>query len=209
MLPLFKKMRNIAGFDRVVLKKNNISLLILDERWSSLFKNFSKPKAIRAREQKLKSLIKKQAVLTAEQKKDAQIKKNSMDMIIKLASSANDGNEKAMGKISLCENEIKRVNKRAGDIERELGNTADLIQKTNIELLETTVSIVYIKIRRNRKRREELDKIIEQTREKLRGYIDEREQLAEDDTDVYSYFHDLLGAEEIEKLDLQFFKPLN
>jgi hypothetical protein len=30
--------------------------------------------------------------------------------------------------------------------------------------------------------------------------------LSEDDTDVYSYFHDLLGGEELEKLDKEYFK---
>jgi hypothetical protein len=31
------------------------------------------------------------------------------------------------------------------------------------------------------------------------------EVLSQGDTDVYSYFHDLLGGEEIEKLDREFF----
>ena len=30
--------------------------------------------------------------------------------------------------------------------------------------------------------------------------------LSQDDEDIYSYFHDLLGGEELEKLDMEFFK---
>ena len=68
-----------------------------------------------------------------------------------------------------------------------------------------TVLVVYYKIRWNQKRVEELDRLIEETKTKLKEYIDERETMSQDDTDVYSYFHDLLGGEELEKLDRMFF----
>lgn len=79
------------------------------------------------------------------------------------------------------------------------------LRKVNLELLQLTVLVVYYKIRWNQKRVEELDRLIEETKTKLKEYIDERETLSQDDTDVYSYFHDLLGGEELEKLDRMFF----
>lgn len=51
----------------------------------------------------------------------------------------------------------------------------------------------------------ELEILIEQIRNKLKEYIDEKELLSQDDTDIYAYFHDLLGAEELQKLDEEFF----
>ena len=81
----------------------------------------------------------------------------------------------------------------------------DRIKAANLELLENTVGIVYFKIRSSRKRVEELEKLIEETRERLKQYIDEKESLSQDDNDIYSYFHDLLGGEELEKLDNEFF----
>jgi hypothetical protein len=51
-----------------------------------------------------------------------------------------------------------------------------------------------------------LEGLIEETKSKLKEYIDEKETLSQDDTDIYSYFHDLLGGEELEKLDNEFFE---
>jgi hypothetical protein len=81
----------------------------------------------------------------------------------------------------------------------------DRIKETNVELLEHTVNVVYFKIRAGHKRVKELEKLIEETRVKLKEYIDEKESLSQDDSSIYSYFHDLLGGEELEKLDRQFF----
>jgi hypothetical protein len=90
-------------------------------------------------------------------------------------------------------------------IEENLENIPNLIREANLELLEYTVNIVYFRIRTNQKKVVELDKLIEDTKNKLKGYIDERESLSQGDTDTYSYFHDLLGGEELERLDAEFF----
>ena len=103
------------------------------------------------------------------------------------------------------EREIKRINSRAQRIEELLEEMPDRKKKSNLELLEKTVNIVYYKIGSARKRVKELEKLIEETRLKLKEYIDEKETLSQDDTDIYSYFHDLLGGEELEKLDKEFF----
>ncbi|NLD50660.1 MAG: hypothetical protein GX660_26250, partial [Clostridiaceae bacterium] len=50
-----------------------------------------------------------------------------------------------------------------------------------------------------------LEKLIKVTKKKLEEYIEEKAKLSEDDTDSYSYFHDLIGGEELEKLDREYF----
>jgi len=67
------------------------------------------------------------------------------------------------------------------------------------------ICTVYYEIGFNQRRIKELEAYIEETRTRLKELIDEKEALSEDDTDIYSYFHDLLGAEELEKLDKIFF----
>lgn len=194
-------------FDRKVLRKNDISLLILDERWNKLFENTQKTPQIAACEEKLKELIKEEARLLAESKEIAIGKKKHMDAIIKLTPAVFEKNDTAAKKeMEASEKEIKRINDRAKKIEDELDALPDKKKETNLELLEHTVNVVYFKIRSSSKRVEELEKLIEETREKLKQFIDEKEALAQDDSDIYSYFHDLLGGEELEKLDKEFFK---
>lgn len=193
-------------FDKITLRKNNISLLILDERWNKLFANTPKTPAIEHSEHNLRELLKEQARLTAEQKENSVLKKRHMDNIIKLTPAVFEQNdENAKKEMQLSESEIKRINDRAKKIEEELDNMPDRIRDANLDLLELTVSVVYFKIRTSSKRVEELEKLIDETKAKLKEYIEEKESLAQDDTDIYSYFHDLLGAEELEKLDRKFF----
>ena len=91
------------------------------------------------------------------------------------------------------EREIKRINSRIARIEELLDAMPDKLKQVNLELLEQTVNIVYYKILANKKRVEELDKLIGETRDKLKGKKKKKESLSQDDTDIYSYFHDLLA----------------
>ena len=117
-----------------------------------------------------------------------------------------DPNDKeAKRQMQWCEKEIKRINERKREIEEKLDDIPNLIKEANLELLEYTIELVYVKIRSNQKRIEELDRLIEETRAKLKEYISEKELLTQDGSETYSYFHDLLGSEELEKLDKSFF----
>lgn len=206
MFGFFRKDTRKAIFDRKVLRKNNISLLILDERWNNLFSNAEKTPQITKCEAKIKELLKDEARLTAESRDISTLKKKLMDRIIKLTPEAYEkNNEQAKNEMKLCEQEIKRINERSGHIQDELERVPELIRETNLELLEYTVNQVYLKIRVSQKRVEELERLIEETREKLKGYVEEKETLSQGGTDIYSYFHDLLGAEELERLDKEFF----
>ena len=192
--------------DRKVLRRNDISLLILDERWNKLFVTSEKTPQIAECEEKVKELLKEQSRLLTESKEIATAKKQCMDRIIKLTTAVFDEeNNEAKKEMQQCEKEIKRINERTVKIDEDLDGIPDRIKDANLELLESTVNLVYFKIRSDQKRVEELVVLIEETREKLKAYIDEKETLSQDHTDTYSYFHDLLGGEELERLDEEFF----
>jgi hypothetical protein len=189
------------------LRDNDILLLILDERWNRLFSSTRKTPAIKRCEEKLRDLMKEEARLNAE-KKDIDVqKRRHMDKIIKLTSDVFDKNDAdARREMKESECEISRINKQAGQIEKRLDKLPGRLRRANLDLLEMTVDIVYRKLRSRKKRIEELEKIIEETRERLKAYIDEKESLAKENSDVYSYFHNLLGGEELEKLDSILYK---
>jgi hypothetical protein len=208
---MFKVFRKAAhtrkrNFDREVLRKNNISILILDERWNRLFTNTEKTPEILRCEVKLRELLKEQARLTAEAKEIIVRKKCCMDRILKLTTEVyENNNEEAKKQMQESEKEIIRINQRAIEIEEELDRIPESIREANLELLEYTVNIVYFKMCANQLRVKELEALIEEAHKRIKEYIDEKGALAEDHTDIYSYFHDLLGGEELEKLDKEFF----
>ncbi len=193
-------------FDRKVLRKNDISILILDERWKNLFANTRIPPEIKKCEHKIKDLMKEEARLRSELKNISPQKKKYLEKIMVLTKDAFEkNNAEAREEMQRCEKEVKKLNEDINKIDARLNKIPDDIREINIELLELTVNTVYYKIRSNEKRVKELDKIIEESRNKLKEYTEERETLAQDDTDIYSYFHNLLGGEELEKLDKKFF----
>ncbi len=193
-------------FDRSVLRKNNIRLLILDERWNGLFQNTPKTEEIVECEKKLRELLKEEARLTAESKELSHRKKVCMDKILKLTPDVFEKNdEQAKLEMHNCEKEIKHINQRLKEVEEGLEINPDKVRDANLELLEHTVNTVYFKMRENQKRYGELEKLIEVTRQKLMEYTEEKGILSQDDASTYSYFHDLIGGEELEKLDKEYF----
>jgi predicted transcriptional regulator len=204
MLKFFKKRQK--KFEAKVLRKNDISILILDERWNSLFGAADKSPEIIKCEEDLRELLKEQSRISTESKEITAHKKVCMDRILELTTEVFDnGNENAKNEMQECEKEIKRINERLAKITEEQDNMPGMLKEANLRLLEKTVNIVYFKIRANQKRVEELERVIEQERQSLKEHIDEKEALSQSDTDIYSYFHDLLGGEELEKLDREFF----
>ena len=190
------------NFDIKVLFKNDISLLILDGRWNNLFIDKTKTPEIVECENSIKDLLKEQARLIAEIKEINITKKESMDCILKLTTEAYDnGNEDAKLQMQQCEKTVVSINARLKQIEARLDEIPKEIRQLNLKLLELTVNVVYYSMRANQVRVAELDKQIEEEREKLKSLIDERGSLNQNDTDTYSYFHDLIGGDELQKLD--------
>ncbi len=207
MFKFFKKQPEKAQFDKKVLRKNDISLLILDERWNALFAYTEKTPEIIKCEEELKELLKEQARLMTESREIGLLKKSCMDKILQLTTEVYDNNnEDAKNNMKDCEREIKRINERFKEIEELIDDIPAQIKTANIQLLEYTVNAVYFKMRANQKRVKELEELIEEAHARLKEYIDEKGTLAEYDADIYGYFHDLLGGEELEKLDREFFK---
>ncbi|MDQ2085617.1 hypothetical protein RBH29_04105 [Herbivorax sp. ANBcel31] len=208
MFNILKRSKNLKNkFDRKVLKKNNISILILDERWNSLFKNIKKTDKIIRIEKELINLLKEEARLNSEFKEISNQKKKCLNKIIELTPKVfEENNENSRIEMESCEKSIKKINQRFEEIGKEIEIIPDKIKDKNLELLESTVNTVYFKMRKNQKRLKELENLIDQARKSLESYIDEKGELSEDDTDIYTYFHDLIGKEELEKLDKEYFE---
>lgn len=206
MFGFLKRNSKENKFDGKVLWKNDISLLILDERWNSLFKNTEKTPDILRCEEDLRELLKEQARLTAEAKELAQRKKVCMESILKLTTEAfENNNDQARKEMQELEREIKRINDRLPQVQDTVDGIPARVKQKNLELLDYAVNQVYLQMRDGQRRVEELETLIAETREKLKQYIDEKESLAQEGTEVYSYFHDLLGGEVLERLDKEHF----
>ena len=201
LLNKFKKKKKTL-FDKTVLRKNDIKLLILDERWNALFQKHTKTADIIQKEENLKELLKEQSRLTEEQKSIVDEKRKCMKTIIKLTENAyDDNNDAALETMQQCQSEITEINMRLKEIEIELEQMPEKITNANLALLEQAAYQIYFKMKGSQQRVTQLEQEINLLKKKLRESIEEKRVLSEQVDDAYTYFHDLVGKEALEALD--------
>ena len=170
MFNLFKPKNPKSKFDWRVLKKNDILILILDERWNALFKNVEKTEDIKEHEGRVKELLKEESRLIAESKEIAAKKKKDLARIIQLTPQAyEDNNEEAKEEMKRCELEIKQINERMKEISDELDNMPKRIREANLQLLESTENSEYC-MRKNQKGKG-IGKLIEVTKSSWKNIL--------------------------------------
>lgn len=203
---MFGNVNKTYRVSRSVIKNNDINILILDERWNGLFAGKQKPEEIVLLEDELKQLLKGRANLIAEQKECLEQKKillkNTIEITTKNLNKKSKQNKKD---VKNSWKKIGSINNTLQRIETELKEIPYEIRRANHKLLECMVNTVYISYRALQRKREELDALIKITQEKLEYYSRERTQIEDEGNKTYEYFHDLLGPEELQKLDEQYF----
>jgi len=188
-----------------ILRPNNISVLTLDERWNTLFKNIEKTSIIVRCEEKINGYLIERAKLTSEQKECSVQKKEILKRIMEISAEAFDQNsDEALERMDSYRSQVEGINARLSEIEERFSGIEKEIADANMEMLENAVSYLYYNIRKAQKRVEELDGLIEETRKKLMECISERYTISEAYNEAYTSFHDLLGAEQVSELDRLF-----
>jgi hypothetical protein len=192
-------------FDIATLKKNDITILTLDERWNRLFKIIPITGKIKKYQDNLNKLIGKEAALFQEQQSIEPEKKKHMKNIIALTQEAFEkNNEQAKRSLTASKLRIEQLNKRAEELEDELLQMGSKISESNFKLLEETVKYVYNVMSKSRARKAKLESELKLLRKRLKELQIQRQNLTTDWTEVYAFFHDLLGSEELTRLDMQF-----
>lgn len=205
---LFLRRKQKLDFNIATLKKNDIVILTLDERWNKLFKVIPITAGIERQQDLLNKLLGKEASLYQEQKSIEPEKIKYMNRIMTLTEEAFDkNNEEAKKSLAQSKERIEALNKRAQDIQNELYMMKDRIREANFKLLDATVRHVYSVMSDSRERQKKLDRELEQVKQRLKDLQMERQGMSTDWTEVYSFFHTLLGSDELTKLDQMFLKP--
>ncbi|NLG88287.1 MAG: hypothetical protein GX494_03580 [Clostridiaceae bacterium] len=195
-------------FDIATLKKNDITILTLDERWNRLFRIIPINAAVKKRQDFLNKLLAQEAGLYQEKNNIDPEKKKLINTIISLTPEAFDKNdENAKLTLQKSKQRIEALNKRAEELEEELYEKREEIRRANFKLLEETVRLVYSVMRKSRKREQRIEKEINSLKKRLKELQTLKQSITTDWTDVYAFFHTLLGAEELTKLDKLFLKP--
>ena len=200
-----KRNRSEADADieyRRALKDKKLPLLTLDPRWHELFPDHAKTSEIKNLEKKLNKLIKNQGKANTDIKAYEQAKKKLMLNIVQNMDdgSAPDSEAKHVKK-DKSGKLIREINQKIVEAEEALKVLPAEIQEANQELLVVCMRVCYERLINNTREIEHLADWILEAREELKDRLLLKQDLEIKNTAMYSYMHDLLGAEVMEIFD--------
>ena len=187
------------------LKEKKIPILTLDNKWHRLFTQTNPNKAILRLEEELNDLLKKQGKATTESKDIKRLKKKLMQEIVENAEGTAEGNnQKALKKMEDNKRLINECNERLTMYEDQLIELPGEIDRVNRELMLQTMDICYDTLKTNETEIEETAKWVAAIRVELKKRIIRKQEMEQMNQELYSYMHDIFGAEVIEIFDMKY-----
>lgn len=189
------------------LAGKEIPLLTLDNKWHQLFTQAQTeiPAEVQRGEAKLKELLKRQGKLNTESKDIRKVKKRLMTEIMEMADSSG-GNPDAATEKKMEDNRrlINECNERLDDYARELRLLPEEIAQINHKLMLITMDICYKRIAENTREIDKIEEWVRDTRIEMKKKLVRKVENEQEVFNLYSYMHDIFGAEVIEIFDLKY-----
>ncbi len=186
------------------LSGRKIPVLTLDHKWHQLFTQTEPDEYIMHLEDELNGLLKRQGKAKNEIGRIKALKKKLMQEIVENAASALAGNnEKAQKKTAESKRLIEECNEKLNSYEDELLFLPREIDRVNKELMLRTMEICYSRLKENTKEIEENTQWINKTRIELKKRMVRKQEKELMNQELYSYMHDIFGAEVIDIFDME------
>lgn len=168
-----------------------------------LFPEEKKTVTIRRLEERVNSLLKKQGKLVQEAKDLKKLKHKFMQKIVNnMQESDSKVSEAArIKKLESSQRYINEINDKLKVYDDQLEAIPRTIRQANEELLKASFQICYNDLQKNREQIVELNEWIVMTKEILKEKIITKQDLEQNTAAIYSYMHDILGAEMMEIFD--------
>ena len=187
------------------LKEKKIPILTLDNKWHRLFTQTNPNKTILRLEEELNDLLKKQGKATTESKDIKRLKKKLMQEIVENAEGTAEGNnQKALKKMEDNKRLINECNERLTMYEDQLIELPGEIDRVIRELMLQTMDICYDTLKTNETEIEETAKWVAAIRVELKKRLIRKQEMEQMNQELYSYMHDIFGAEVIEIFDMKY-----
>ncbi len=201
-------MRSVMAHSENAFKEalagKEIPLLTLDNKWHQLFTQAQTAEVQRG-EVKLNELIKRQGKLNTESKDIRKVKKKLMTEIMEMADLSG-GNPDAATEKKMEDNRrlINECNERLEDYARELRLLPEEIAQINHKLMLITMDICYQKIAENTREIDKIEEWVKDIRIEMKKKLIRKAENEQEVFSLYSYMHDIFGAEVIEIFDLKY-----
>lgn len=186
------------------LRGKKIPILTLDNKWYRLLTEDNRAK-VSEMEGQLNELLKRQGKLNGEIKEIKKLKKKLMGEIVALADEAEqDPNKELTQKIEQSKKMVEECNERMEGYQDELMELPRQIEQVNFQLMLATMDCCYDTMQENMGEIQEISDWVTQIRVELKKRLIKKQEMEQRNHAIYSYMHDVFGAEVIEIFDMQY-----
>lgn len=181
------------------LSAKKVPIATLDNKWHKLFSRVDKSKDIQKAEEKLNELLRKQGKVNNEIKEIKKLKKTLMDEIVALMEddSSQEKVEQNKKLIDECNEKLNSYNDDLMELPKEIG-------AANKELMNLTMDVCYDALHDNEKDIDELTEWLKNIRIELKKNVVRKQEKEIANQEIYSYMHDIFGAEVIDLFDMKY-----
>lgn len=187
--------------DKIIdaLSSKKVPIAILDNKWHRLFAKVEKTKEIERAEQKLNELLRQQGKVNNEIKSIKKLKMNLMDEIVALMEDSNGAKKVEENKrlIDECNEKLESYDDVLMELPKQIG-------QANKELMNLTMEVCYDELHDNEKDIDELQKWLDEIRIELKKRIVRKQEMEIENQEIYSYMHDIFGAEVMSLFDMKY-----
>lgn len=185
-----KQEQDIAAAIREALKGKKVPILVLDNRWHTLFPRGEKPADIEKLENKLNDLLKQQGHLVNEIKDLKKTKKKLIEGIVYGMGGETDFDNRKKDKQQQFMAELKERIERESD---ELMEIPYQIQAVNEELLVLGAGYCFERLENGDEMIQMLTDDINEMRRELKEKVGDKAELEESMDSAYAIMHGILG----------------
>lgn len=187
------------------LAGKRVPVLTLDNKWYKLFINLDDEPRIRALETELNDLVKRQGQLNVDSKNIKKLKRKLMEEIVPMANQLEQSYNKNVEK-KLEENKrlIAECNEKLEEYQNELLELPGEIDRINHALMLATMEYCYNSMQENTRQIVEIAQWVKYIRIELKKNLVRKQEMEYQNRQIYSYMHDLFGADVIELFDMQY-----
>lgn len=186
------------------LQGKNIPVLTLDHKWYRLLDEFGK-RDVQNLSDQLNDLLKRQGKLNTETKEIRKLKKKLMGEIVPMVNEMEEtGDRKLEKKIDQTRRLIEDCNEKMEAYQDEMKELPLEIDKVNRQLMVMTMENCYKTMQSNNKGIKEIDDWVTEIRIELKKRLVEKQEMEQKNQQIYSYMHDVFGAEVLNLFDMNF-----
>lgn len=180
------------------LKGKKIPVISLDNKWYRLMNGLEKTARMQKLENELKELLKRQGKVNTEIKTLRKQKKLLMENIVDEMDGANAKKQKEY------KDQFEECNRMLQEYQEEMKDLPREIDQVNFDLMVETMQVCYEAIHENSEKITEIADWINNIRVELKKNIVRKQQYELINHNVYTYMHDIFGAEVIDIFDMAY-----